>query len=58
MASPAGTRPEAEHWIRDGERSEAFLESLRNEPELLVASRTVSPASCFFPASRKSLLQR
>ena len=25
---------------------------------VLVASRTVSPASCFLPASRKSLLQR
>jgi 4-amino-4-deoxy-L-arabinose transferase-like glycosyltransferase len=29
-------RSDSEHWIRDGERSEEFLASLRNEPELLV----------------------
>ena len=28
-------RNDSVHWLRDGERSKAFLASLRNEPELL-----------------------
>lgn len=32
-------RNDSEHWIRDGERTDAFLASLRNEPKLLVDRR-------------------
>ena len=38
--------------------TEAGFLAHATEVSLPLASRTVSPASCFFPASRKSLLHR